>query len=142
VAEVAVTVADDWHGRGVATALLEQLIGRAREEGIERFLALILEDNEAAVQLFQQLSVGDPKPKRSASGHLELVIELPEGDKVSGTLLGRALRVTAREGLVVNPWRLLKHRVHETAEHAVPAAGPTDDENGGASDDRADEERR
>jgi GNAT superfamily N-acetyltransferase len=148
VAEVAVTVADDWQGRGVATALLEQLVGRAREEGIERFLALILEDNEAAVQLFQHLSRGDPEPKRSASGYLELLIELPEGDTVSGTLLGRALSFVARERLVVNPWRLLKHRVHETAEHAIPDAAPqgeagrdeSPDEEDGRTDAAPDEE--
>jgi GNAT superfamily N-acetyltransferase len=139
VAEVAVTVADDWQGRGVATALLEQLVSRAREEGIECFLALILEDNEAAVQLFQHLSVGDPEPKRSASGHLELLIELPEGDTVSGTLLGRALSFVARERLVVNPWRLLKHRVRETAEHPIAEVAPEGERETGGSPDEDDE---
>lgn len=145
VAEVAVTVSDDWQQRGVATALLEQLIGRARKEGIERFLALVLEENDAAVQLFQQLSVGDPEPRRSASGYLELLIELPEQDEVSGTLLGRALRAAAREGLVINPWRVLKHRVFETAEHAIPAADPEidggDEEVGGGGGTKAKEPR-
>lgn len=119
-AEVAVTVDDEWQGRGVATALLEQLVPRARDSGIERFLALILEENEAAVELFKQVSEGDPSPTRSASGHLELIIELPEADSVEGTLLGRALRTAAGGHVVMNPWRLLKHRVHETAEHRIP----------------------
>jgi GNAT superfamily N-acetyltransferase len=29
---------DHWHGRGVATALLERLVERAREEGVRVFL--------------------------------------------------------------------------------------------------------
>ena len=118
-AEVAVTVVDDWQGRGVATALLEELVARAREEGIERFLALILGENEAAVELFKQLAEGDAAPRRSSTGNLELVIELPERDSVRGTLLGRALRTAALEEVVINPWRVLKHRVRETAEHDV-----------------------
>ena len=116
VAEVAVTVIDDWHGRGVATALLEQLVVRAREEGIERFLALVLEENEAAIELFKALSSDDPEPRRSASGNLELLIELPEDDAISGTMLGRALRTAAHGSVVMNPWQVLKRRVRETAE--------------------------
>ncbi len=35
-----------------------------------------------------------------------------------GTTLGQALQAAAR-GVQMNPWRLLKHRVQETAEHSV-----------------------
>jgi len=116
VAEVAVTVIDDWHGRGVATALLEQLVVRAREEGVDRFLALVLEENEAAIEFFKALSADAPEARRSATGNLELLIELPEDDAVSGTMLGRALRTAADGSVVMNPWRLLKRRIRETAE--------------------------
>ena len=34
-AEIAVTIVDDWHGRGLGTELLTQLSGRARSEGIK-----------------------------------------------------------------------------------------------------------
>jgi GNAT superfamily N-acetyltransferase len=118
-AEVAVTVVDDWHGRGVATTLLEQLVIRAREEGIERFLALILAENEAAIDLFRHLARGDPEPRQSASGNLELVIELPEGDEISGTPLARALRSAAGGKVTMNPWRLLKRRIREDSEPGV-----------------------
>ena len=45
VAEVAVTVADDWQGLGLGHALLDRLTYRARREGVRRFTALIQSDN-------------------------------------------------------------------------------------------------
>jgi len=44
-AEVAVAVADAWQGRGVARRLLEELAGRARAEGVARFIAYVGADN-------------------------------------------------------------------------------------------------
>lgn len=111
-AEVAVTVVDEWQGKGAATLLLELLVKRARAEGIERFVAVILEENEGAIELFKNLAPGDPRPRRSSTGQLELTIELPDGS-VSGTMLGRALRTAASGKVVMEPWRLLKHRVRE-----------------------------
>lgn len=113
VAEVAVTVLDDWQGKGVATTVLEQLVARAREEGIKRFLALVLSDNADAIELFRHLGAGEPTPERSRSGNVELIIELPEQDRVRGTTLGRALRHAARGDVVMNPWRLLKRQLGE-----------------------------
>jgi RimJ/RimL family protein N-acetyltransferase len=115
-AEVAVTVLDGWHGRGVATAVLERLVARAREEGIERFLALVLSDNADAIELFRHLGAGEPTPEQSRSGNVELVIELPEQDRVPGTTLGRALRHAARGEIVMNPWRLLKRGLHDLGQ--------------------------
>ncbi len=114
-AEVAVAIVDDWQGRGAATALLERLVERARENGIERFVAVILEENADAIELFRSLSVSDPKPRRTAAGQLELVLELP-ADGVSGTLLGRALRSAASGRVVIHPWRLLVRRMASQGE--------------------------
>lgn len=121
IAEVAVTVIDDWQGRGLATALLERLVERAREEGITHFVAVILEENEAAIDLFESLAANDPSPHRK-DGNLELLIELPSGEVTGDTVLGRALHAAA-SGVTINPWRLLKHRIHETAENVQPAIG-------------------
>ncbi len=51
----------------MATAILEQLVERAREEGIEAFSAVILEENEAAIELFQSLAANDAAPRRATA---------------------------------------------------------------------------
>jgi RimJ/RimL family protein N-acetyltransferase len=50
-AELAVTVVDEWQGRGLGTELVAQLAERAREEGIRRFSALVAADNVAVAGL-------------------------------------------------------------------------------------------
>jgi RimJ/RimL family protein N-acetyltransferase len=50
-AEIAVTVVDEWQGRGLGTELVAQLSERAREEGIRRFTALVAADNVALAGL-------------------------------------------------------------------------------------------
>ena len=111
-AEVAVTVIDDGQGRGAATALLDRLVVRARDEGITHFLALVLTENEGAIELFDQLAPSGSEHRRSASGHLELVIDLPEpGVSTAESRLGRALRAAARGVLHANPWYLIRERI-------------------------------
>lgn len=112
-AEVAVTIVDDWQGRGAATALLERLVDRARANGIERFVAIILQENDAATELFRSVATSNPKPRRTAQGQMELILELPT-DGVSGTTLGRALRGAASGRVVIHPWRVLKRRLQES----------------------------
>ena len=106
LAEASIVVADDWQHRGVATALLERLAPLAREAGITHFVALILSENRDAIELFQHFAPSEP-PRRSRSGHLELLIELPEEGAIRGTALGRALRDAARGLVTMNPWRVL-----------------------------------
>jgi len=111
-AEVAVVVVDDWQGRGVATALLDLLVSRAREEGIEHFIALVMSENEEAIGMFDTLAPDGSAQRRSASGHTELVIDLPEpGAPPDESRLGRALRAAARGALVANPWSLIRERI-------------------------------
>jgi RimJ/RimL family protein N-acetyltransferase len=54
-AEVAVTVVDEWQGRGLGTELVAQLSERARGEGIRRFTALVAADNVAVAGLARTL---------------------------------------------------------------------------------------
>jgi GNAT superfamily N-acetyltransferase len=76
MAEVAVAVADDWHRRGLATALLQDLAARAREEGVERFSASVLADNAPAVKLFRHM--GDAHKRAADQGVLDLVMDVPD----------------------------------------------------------------
>ncbi len=91
-AEVAVAVADSWQGRGVATALLNRLTERAREEGIRRFSAEILADNRPMLELIDDL--GEVSVKHRDHGSVEVEVELP--DEGIGAALRETLRAAAR----------------------------------------------
>lgn len=56
VAEVAVVVAPDWRGQGLATELLRLLEDPAREHGFEAFDAVYLPDNHAVARVFRNLN--------------------------------------------------------------------------------------
>jgi RimJ/RimL family protein N-acetyltransferase len=55
-AEIAVTVVDDWQGRGLGTALVTRLSSRAGCAGIHRFTALVAEDNTAVARMLRNTS--------------------------------------------------------------------------------------
>jgi acetyltransferase len=55
VADFAVTVADEWQGRGVGTRLAARLIEAARTNGMTHLTALTLWDNSAATALLHRL---------------------------------------------------------------------------------------
>jgi GNAT superfamily N-acetyltransferase len=52
-AEVAVEVADHLHGRGLGTILIERLAAVAEEQGITRFVAEVLPENRAMLDVFR-----------------------------------------------------------------------------------------
>lgn len=110
-AEVAVIVGDPWQGKGLASALLQRLAKRASEEGIDYFLALVLEDNEGANELFRNLVADGSKVKEGEPGTVEIRIELPGPEGFSESMLARALGSSARGSLKVSPWRRLRHRL-------------------------------
>jgi RimJ/RimL family protein N-acetyltransferase len=92
VAEAAVTVVDDWQGRGVGGLLLRRLAERAREEGIREFHATLLTDNRAMLALFRRL--GALRVVRSGPV-LEIDVALPLGQPC----VDEALRAAARGDL-------------------------------------------
>lgn len=94
VAEAAVTVADDWQGRGVGTVLLDVLAARAREEGITRFSALALADNQEMMELLE--SLGPVRVVDRDAGTVEVEVVLPESG-LSPELRG-VLRLSASTG--------------------------------------------
>lgn len=73
-AELAITIADDWHNRGLATVLVRALSERAREVGVTRFRAEMLAGNEAALRLLRSAGLtGETVAGQLASGHIDLV---------------------------------------------------------------------
>ena len=54
-ADVAVTVVDDWHGRGLGTALARRIVDCARANGIRRLTGTALWENERASALVRRL---------------------------------------------------------------------------------------
>jgi RimJ/RimL family protein N-acetyltransferase/nucleotide-binding universal stress UspA family protein len=118
VAECAVTVADDWQGRGVATELLDRLVQRAREEDIDRFTALVLAQNTEALRLLERL--GDTVQRRVGS-QVELDIELPKPRQPSPQI--KLVLATAARGLVVpaiSMWRQVADFAHARRRAAPP----------------------
>jgi GNAT superfamily N-acetyltransferase len=76
-AEAAVTVIDDWQGRGLGTLLLELLAVRARDEDITRFTALMLASNDEMMELLQ--SLGPVRVIDREAGTVEVEAPLPAG---------------------------------------------------------------
>jgi RimJ/RimL family protein N-acetyltransferase len=54
-ADIAVTIVDDWQGRGLGTELLARLSDRARQEGVHRFTALVAAENVAVARLLRTM---------------------------------------------------------------------------------------
>jgi GNAT superfamily N-acetyltransferase len=75
-AEIAVTVVDDWQGRGLGAELLARLSDRARQEGICRLTALVTAENDAVRGLLH--SAGADLVRRDSSD-LEYEITLAPG---------------------------------------------------------------
>ncbi len=121
-AEVAVVVADPWQGLGVGSALLERLVERARGEGIRQFVAIVLSENEEALEMFRGLAPDGSWIRRAGFGQSEMLIELPEAGDLAGSRLGRVLSTVAREGPRVNPWTVLRRAIlrRPTEEMKLP----------------------
>jgi len=130
-AEVAVVVGDPWQGRGVATALLDRLVDRARDAGIGNFVALILSENEDAIELFRHVAPDGSRTRRSASGHVEMLIELPEPGGLPDSRLAGVLRIVAAGALAVNPWRFFREAIRRRPTEEMRLPGGSRDEKAG-----------
>jgi GNAT superfamily N-acetyltransferase len=104
-AEVAVTVVDDWQGRGLGTILLELLAERAREQGIETFSALTLTTNTEMLSLLRHL--GSTRVIEREGSCIEVEEELPPAGVHPG--LRELLRRSADPASGVTPARAFGH---------------------------------
>jgi len=87
-AEIAVTVVDDWQGRGLGAELLAQLAGRARAAGIRRFTALVSADNAAMTALLRRLCA-DPVHREHGTVEWEITL-VPSESPCDGLLASLA----------------------------------------------------
>lgn len=72
-ADLAITVADEWHGRGLATVLVRLLSERALAVGVQRFRAEMMADNEPVLRLLRRAGLaGEAVSGDMASGYVEL----------------------------------------------------------------------
>ena len=77
-ADVAVTVLDEWHGRGVATALLDELM-RQRPAGITELVTTITADNEASLAMLRRMGRTTVTP--AGVNRLNVVVDLTQPDE-------------------------------------------------------------
>jgi GNAT superfamily N-acetyltransferase len=97
VAELAVTVIDDWQRRGVGTLLLEVISARARQEGITRFTALMLATNKEMMDLLLELD-----PVRIVDRDLGTVeVEVPIPSVGLAPALRKLIRIAAQHDVAV-----------------------------------------
>ena len=98
-AEVAVTVIDDWQGRGLGTLLLDVIGARARQEGITSFTAVVLATNHTVMGLLGQL--GDVRVLDREGSTFELAVSIPAIGVAPA--LRKLLRIAAEHDVAIAP---------------------------------------
>lgn len=91
LAEVAITVVDEYQGKGLGTLLLGMLAATARAAGITKFRAFVLEDNMAMRTLLGELGV---EARRDAPGVLVMDVPL-DPERLPDSPAGRTLKAVA-----------------------------------------------
>jgi GNAT superfamily N-acetyltransferase len=109
VAEPAVTVLDDYQGKGLGSVLLQRLIEAAWERDVRWFRSELLAENKASKRMIESLS---PEVRFQATGDGALVatIPVPEPDRTPtapgffvGTPVHKLLSYVARANVIVRP---------------------------------------
>jgi ribosomal protein S18 acetylase RimI-like enzyme len=76
-ADVAVTVIDEWQHKGVASALLAELL-RRRPVGVTRLVTTVTADNLASLAMLRRLGPTVAEP--AGPNRLDVVVQLPEAE--------------------------------------------------------------
>jgi RimJ/RimL family protein N-acetyltransferase len=125
VAEASIVVLDRYQGRGVGTLLLALLTASALANGVRVFRNYVLADNDAMLELFDQLGATRQPLTRQVQ---EVDFLLPtEVDQLPDTPAGRAIRAfAARDGgpqLALTLPPLWVERLRARGEDAATTAG-------------------
>ena len=116
-AEAAITVADDYQGRGLGSVMLGILARSAREQGIQTFRSYVLEENTAMLRIFERLGAErvPPDPGEIGEGVVRIDLPLPaQAEGVEDSVIRRVLRYAASRDLPQLPlfsrpiWRELR----------------------------------
>lgn len=109
-AEVAFTVADALHGKGLGSMLLEHLAAAARERGVRRFVADVLPQNSRMIAVFRD--AGYEVQQRTEDGVVTVSFGIDPTDRSLAVMAAREHRaeqvsmrglLTARSVVVVGP---------------------------------------
>jgi RimJ/RimL family protein N-acetyltransferase len=93
-AEMAVTVVDDWQGKGLGRILLDALVLEALENGIERFEGDVLVENRPMQEMLRRTGA---RFRPEGNGVLRFSIDLPARDgALSGSPFTDLLRALAK----------------------------------------------
>jgi acetyl coenzyme A synthetase (ADP forming)-like protein len=92
-AEVAFAVADSFHGKGLATALLERLASAAGKRGVRRFVATTLAENGPMLDVFRDS--GFHIRSKSDGGCIEVELSIADGTGSAGAEERRHQTATA-----------------------------------------------
>jgi RimJ/RimL family protein N-acetyltransferase len=93
-AEMAVTVVDDWQGKGLGRILLDALVLEALENGITRFEGDVLVENRSMQELLRRTGASF---RPEGQGVLRFSIDLPAREEaISGRPFGGLLGALAR----------------------------------------------
>ncbi len=101
-AEVAFVVADRHQGRGIGSVLLEHLAAAARERGLQRFIAVVLAENEAMIRVFRL--AGYETTRHVEYGEVTLEFAVDETAVTDRVMREREQRAEARSiGRLLHP---------------------------------------
>jgi len=124
LAEMAITVADDWQQRGLGTALADDLARRAVDEGVDRFAAEVLTDNDGIRRLVEHVGDVDRADQGDGTAVLHVSTAGHDDPTTDDGTLSRVLRSAARGDFLVVPrplrwWLQLSNDITKTL--LVPA---------------------
>ena len=108
-AEPAVTVLDEFQGKGLGSILLQRLIEAAWERDVRWFVSELLAENKASKRMIEALSP-EVKFRHSGDGALVATLPVPEPDRTptapgffAGTSIHKLLSYVARSNVSVRP---------------------------------------